>query len=588
MLEKREFEQNEFLWRLSTVVFIVSGFFSLIVFLMLLFNYIQIRDADPVDHKLITEMRQQYASSPIKDEALAQRIRDLDLLNRKAFFTTQAHLRTGAILLLIGTSICMIAFKYMMRWRRARPELAETPTHELEFLAFAESRQLLTWAGVAVIGCGMLAALLTESALVETVDGSVLPAAGGEGALAVVDEEAPAQEFTMPTWEESEKQWPAFLGPASRGYAHFTSAPMTWDVESGENIRWKVEAPELHASNSPVIWDDRLYISGADETKAAIYCYDTETGELRWEHVVAKIPGSPADPVEVTEDTGHAAPTMAVHGELAFAIFANGDLIAVDTEGEKVWAKNIGVPDNHYGHSSSLIAYGDVVIVQRDDNAEPKTFAFNAATGEEAWAVEGDGISWASPTIAHTEAGAQLLLNTSAAVAAYAIDSGAELWKVECLGGEVAPSPYYYDGKVFVANEYAVATAIQLTEGAEPEPLWEYDFYLPEVASPIGDGERFYIATSVGELVALDATTGDELWVGEFDAGFYSSPILVGEHIYVADMDGNMYIVKASSEYEIVATIPMGEPVFATPAFMDNRMYVRLPGHLMCIEKSDV
>ena len=35
MLEKREFDRNDFLWRVSTAVTVVSGFFSLIVFLLL-------------------------------------------------------------------------------------------------------------------------------------------------------------------------------------------------------------------------------------------------------------------------------------------------------------------------------------------------------------------------------------------------------------------------------------------------------------------------------------------------------------------------------------------------------------------------
>lgn len=590
MLEKREFEQNEFLWRLSTAVTIISGLFTLIVFLLLLFNYLQVRFADPVDNMMLTEMRQRYASSPEKDEALAQRIRDLDMLNRKAYFQTQGHLRTGATMLLTGTCIFLIAFKYMMRWKRERPRLAETPTHEEEFLAYAESRQLITWTGVGMLAIGMFAALMTESALNETTKISAAPPEGGDGA-AIETADAEAASFEMPAWEEMEKQWPSFRGPASRAIAHFDTAPTSWDVESGENIKWKTELAVLPGFNSPVVWEDRIYFSGAEETNRAVYCYDTETGELKWE---AKIPvqpgGTPPEPLDVQEDTGYAAPSMAVHGELAFVIYANADVAAVDSTGEIVWSKNIGVPENHYGHSSSLIAYGDMLYVQREDNATPRLIALDCSTGEEEWSTDRETISWASPIIAHTEFGPQLVVNSCAAVSGYALDTGTQLWTEECLQGEVAPSPFFLDGVVFVGMEYNQATAIKLgggEGGVQPEILWQYDFYLPEIASPTGDGERFYIPTASGELVALDGETGDELWVGEYDAGFNSSPIIVGDRVYAADEGGTIYIVKCADELEEINRIHMGEPVYTTPVFLDNRIYMRTAGHLYCIENSN-
>ena len=69
--------------------------------------------------------------------------------------------------------------------------------------------------------------------------------------------------------------------------------------------------------------------------------------------------------------------------------------------------------------------------------------------------------------------------------------------------------------------------------------------------------------------------------------GFYSSPVLVGDRIYISDMAGQMYIVKAGSAYELIATRKMGEEVFATPAFMDGRIYVRTQKHLFCIEQAN-
>ena len=124
-------------------------------------------------------------------------------------------------------------------------------------------------------------------------------------------------------------------------------------------------------------------------------------------------------------------------------------------------------------------------------------------------------------------------------------------------------------------------------DAVETELIWQYEDLLPEVASPIGDGERFYYGTSIGDLVCLDAETGEELWVEECDDGFYSSPVLVGDRIYILDREGLMYIYRAGAAYELIATIPIGEEISATPAFMDGRIYLRTHEHLYCIEQSD-
>lgn len=592
MLEKREFDQNEFLARLATAVMVVSGFFSVIVFTLLLLNYLQVEAADPVDNLLITKMRQEYASMPQQDEALAQRIRDLDMLNRKAYFTSQGHLRTGATMLLIGVCTFLISFKYSLRWRRERPVLDGVPTAEKEFLSFAESRQMIMWAGVALLAVGLGATLLTESAIVRDSNMvvSAEAPAGADGAAATPEAGAAAVGPPAPTWEEVQLQWPSFRGPGSLGKAHFTNAPTSWDIAAGTGVKWKVPIT-LPGSNSPVVWGDRLYLSMGDETTREVHCYNTEDGALVWKKAVENIPGSPETPPKTTDDTGLAAPTMVAHGGQVFAIFANGDLVSFDKDGNQLWGRNIGLPKNHYGHSSSLIAYDKFLYVQYDEKSDPRLLALDVSTGVQVWMARRKSISWSSPILAQTEFGAQIILCSESTVDAYDPLTGKELWSQECLSGEVAPSPAYSNGMVFAANEYATAAGIQLTQGAagiEAAIAWEYDDLLPEVSSPVGDGERFYFGTSHGILVCLDAKSGEQLWEAEMDSSFYSSPVLVGDRLYVLDTAGHMYIIKASSTYELMATIPTGEDTYATPAFLDGRIYLRAAGHLYCIEQPNV
>lgn len=590
MLEKREFEKNEFLARLFTAITVVSGLFSLVVFLLLLINYLQIEAADPVNNLMLTKMRQEYAALPEKDEALAQRIRDLDLITRKAFFTSQTHLRSGAILLFVGVSVFMVAAKYSIRWRRVAPSTEGTPTADQEFLAMAESRQLITWAGIAMLGVGLGATVMTQSIVAK--EGLPVAAASetpGAGESAPGDASPPAVASNVPTWDAIEANWPSFRGPGSNGTAFFKTAPTDWDLEANKNIRWKSEVA-LPGPNSPVIWEGKLFISGANETAREVYCYDVNDGTLLWTQSVSEIAGEPTAVPKVTEDTGFAAPTLAVHAGQVFAIFANGDLISFDLDGKKIWAKNLGLPENHYGHSSSLLAYDKFLYVQLDQKKDPKLMALDIATGKQVWMAARKTISWASPVLAQTNVGPQLILNSETTVDAYDPITGKLQWSQECLSGEVAPSPAYSNGVVFAANEYATATAIKIEKtdtGSEAKVIWQFDELLPEVSSPVGDGERFYFGTSFGALVCLDATTGKKVWEQEFPEGFYSSPVLVGDRLYIADKVGQMYIVKASSTYELIAQQSIGDHAFATPAFMDGRIYVRTGGQIYCIEQSN-
>jgi len=580
VLEKREFEKNDFLARLFTAITVVSGLFSIVVFMLLLINYLQIERADPVDNLMLTKMRQEYAALPEKDEALAQRIRDLDLITRKAYFTTQTHLRTGAILLFIGVSVFMVSAKYSIRWRRTAPSTEGLPTADQEFLAFAESRQLIMWAGIGLLGAGLGTTVMTQS----IVANGGMPVAVASEAPADAAPAAPA-----PTWEAMEKNWPSFRGPGSGGTAFFKTAPTDWDLEANKGIRWKVAIP-LPGANSPVIWDNKLFVSGADEKTREIYCFDVNDGKELWKQAIAGIAPEPATPLKVNEETGFAAPSLVVHGAQVFAIFANGDLVSLDMDGKQIWAINVGIPENHYGHSSSLLAYDKFLYVQLDQKKAPKLMALDIATGKQVWMAARKTISWASPILAQTAFGPQLILNSETTVDAYDPITGKLQWSQECLGGEVAPSPAYSNGVVFAANEYATGTAIQIEKtdtGSAPKVLWEFDELLPEVSSPVGDGERFYFGTAAGVLVCLDAKTGTKLWEQEFTDGFYSSPVLVGDRIYIADREGQMFIVKASSTYELIAQRSLGESTFATPAFMDGRIYLRTSGHLYCIEQAN-
>ena len=55
--------------------------------------------------------------------------------------------------------------------------------------------------------------------------------------------------------------------------------------------------------------------------------------------------------------------------------------------------------------------------------------------------------------------------------------------------------------------------------------------------------------------------------------------------VYLIDQSGKATVLKAGGQWEILASSDFGEAVFATPAIMDNRIYVRTRGNLYCFEE---
>ena len=376
-------------------------------------------------------------------------------------------------------------------------------------------------------------------------------------------------------------QFPSFRGPYGLGISYHKNLPVDWDGPSGKNILWKSKIP-LSGYNSPVIWGEKLFLSGASKTEQYIYCYNRSNGELMWAHPVNDVNRTSGAVPRVTDDTGYAAPTIVTDGNNVCAIYATGDVACIDMAGNRKWAKNLGMPDNHYGHSSSLLIHQGLLLVQFDTNKAGKVLALDLANGEKRWeTARTSKISWASPILADLGDHFELILSSSPQVAAYNPVSGEELWSVECLMGEVGPSPAYYDGVVYATNEYASLAAIK--PGSPPEILWETNDYLPEVASPVVDDGLIFIATSYGVIACYDASNGEILWEYECDDGIYASPVIADNKVFFLDMGGIMHIFSKERTMKLLGEPELGEKTVSTPSFSDGRIYLRSDDYLYSI-----
>ncbi len=595
---------------------IVAFIFSFIVAILLMLNYYQLKANDPLELETMELLVERLKDEP-NNETLKNEIRSLDLLARKAFFTSQWQVKTGRYLLLLGSIVWIFAMRYYFtaRSRIAQPEMAEVS----EVNARVFSQRWIMIAGGTILLLAFLASFAVNDHLKP-----YQASGGGEGEESAVDEsieviaitETPdmgqveeglaaesqmesdtggEDELTEQTDEEESlgvsvsagnsglagTHHNVFRGPFGNGVSPFKNIPVDWDGGSGKNIRWKTEISK-HGYNSPVLWEDKIFLSGGDNTVRMVFCFSAKTGELLWQQEVSDIPGTPATPPRVTEDTGLSAPTVATDGTRVYAIFATGDIIAFTMTGKRVWARNLGVPDNHYGHSSSLIIWKNHLLVQYDSNKGGKLLSLDTATGNTQWETSRQvGISWASPILAEIDGNIQVILSAEPLVGGYDPETGEELWTLDCMMGEVGPSPAFGGGLVYAANEYARLVAIK--PGAADPVVWENDEYLPEIASPVVSNGLIFIATSYGVLACYDAASGEKYWEEEAPHGFSASPLIADGKLYAMDSGGNMHIYSLSKEVKKLGTPALGERAYASPAFSEGTIYLRGEKYLYCI-----
>ncbi len=171
-------------------------------------------------------------------------------------------------------------------------------------------------------------------------------------------------------------------------------------------------------------------------------------------------------------------------------------------------------------------------------------------TGNTVWeTVRNAKISWASPVLAEVDGKYQVVLTSDPIVAGYDVETGKELWTVDCMMGEVGPSVAYSDGIVVAANEYARMVAIDIRT---QKTLWENDEYLPEASSPVAYKGLLFIATSYGVFVCYDLKTGEKYWEDDFGTTVYSSPTIADGKVFLMDNDGTMRIYEASKEMKLI------------------------------------
>jgi outer membrane protein assembly factor BamB len=487
-------------------------------------------------------------------------------------------MQLGSYLLAGGAAIFLISSARTFRVQRELPGLeGSLRTSNRGFIAKARWSVLV--ASGAVAGLLLVLSLGHSRAVPKLPDKEV---GGGIGSLPNVADYASA--------EENEANWPRFLGPYGNGYSRLATGPTNWDVKTGNGIAWRIPAPAA-GFNSPIVWKGRVFLSGGDAIERSVFCVDCKSGQVLWQKPIAKGSATGASAPEVSESTGYAASSMATDGKRVFVIFVTGDLAALDLNGTIVWSKCLGPLKNTYGHASSLLTWKGQLFAQVDqgesEQGKSRLYAFDGRTGDVLWQqVRRVGSSWSTPTLVESGGKMQIVATAVPRVNAYSAETGAELWRVEGISGEITPSPIAAEEMAFAISPSEKLMAIRANgtgDVTKTQIVWSSEDFVPDISSPATDGELLFTLSTGGLLTCYDIKDGKKQWDHDYDSEFHASPAIAGKKVYLFSRKGQAVVVEAARQFKEVFRTEMPDAFSSSPAIAQENIFLRGATNVWCL-----
>ncbi len=416
---------------------------------------------------------------------------------------------------------------------------------------------------------------------------------------------------------DARADWPQYRGPSASGVASGAGLPSSWNVETGENVRWHTPIPGL-AHSSPVIAGDRVYVATAIASKEAelkvglygdigsanddeaqewrLLALDKNTGAVLWNQLALKA----VPKVRRHTKASHCNSTPATDGRHIVAILGSEGLFCYDTEGKLLWKKDLGPMDSGYfasptaqwGFGSSPILHEGKVIVLCDVQKDSFIAAFDVLDGRELWRTgRKDVPTWGTPTLVKTQQRTQLVVNGWHESASYDFATGAKLWTLDGGGDIPVPTPIFAHGLLYLTSAHGDWRPIrairpQATGDITPEDpgrtnahiAWAHGRKGNYMQTPIVVGDLLFACNDLGILTCFDAKSGAIHFserLSQRGQGFTASPVSDGRHLYFTSEVGNVFVVAAEPKLRVIGMHPLPETCMATPAISDGTLIYR-------------
>lgn len=392
--------------------------------------------------------------------------------------------------------------------------------------------------------------------------------------------------------------WTQFRGPTGQGHADASELPVRWS--ESENLVWKIALPG-NGWSSPVVTNNQIFITTAvvDEaektTSLRVMCLDGADGKTIWDVEVFPKDGTP----KIHEKNSHASPTPVLEGDRLYVHFGTEGTACLTTEGTIVWKNQEQVYKPVHGSGGSPALCQNVLIICCDGGDKRYALGLDKLTGKEVWKTPREfepsrGFSFCTPTIIDAGGRTQAICPGSGGVWSYDPQTGEQLWRVAYGEGySVVPRPVFGHGLIYVCSGFGDQQlfAIDPTgsgDVTESHVKWQTKKGVPKSPSVILVDDELYMVDDKGVASCLDAVSGKLHWQQRLQGKFSASPVFAGGLIYFQNETGVTTVAKPGKTFEKVAENGLGDGkdrTFASFAVVDNAILLRSETHLYRIQK---
>ena len=419
--------------------------------------------------------------------------------------------------------------------------------------------------------------------------------------------------------------WTSWRGPNASGVAPDAALPTTWSAT--ENVAWKAPITGTGVS-TPIVSGDQVYVTsqlgsgvrregnhprlvqgsdaaaqgeraldartaaGADPNKTyfVVEAFSRRDGTPAWKQTIEAV----GELTPVHDKHNLATPSPVTDGALVYAWFGTGQVVALDRKGAIVWqrhlAKENGAFDIQWGHGTSPVLHGDLLLLLCDQPARSYLLAVDKKTGKDRWKADrGQGrASYSTPLVVQGNFGTEIIVNSTERIDAYDAADGTLRWHVGETSRFAVPSPVFHDGVIYASRGYRSGPYMAITPGGKGDvnatkTVWKIATGAPYCSSLLYYDKAIYMATDVGVLTAVSAATGERIWQERVEGVFSASPVAGGGHVYFVSENGDTVVVKAGPTPRIVGRNALGDRAVASPAISNGQIFVRTDRHVFAI-----
>lgn len=394
--------------------------------------------------------------------------------------------------------------------------------------------------------------------------------------------------------------WPQWRGPNRDGVCDEAGLLESFPA-AGLKVRWRV--PVGWGFSSPVVAHGRVYLADSELmkpiAKERLQCLDETTGKPLWTHVYDVAYQDWAfDP---TQEIGPVATPIVQNGKV-YILGRTNELFCLDARsGDVLWKKNL---ETDYqaafspGMPSPLIE-GNLLILFIGGKPDACVVALDKDSGKEAWKALAESLTFSSPIVITSGGKKQLIVWTQESVTSLDPAAGTTYWRQQLFTN----SDYAVSTPIYHKNRLLLGGLMFQLDPDKPAAtvLWPASKVITRrvfsnTSTALFRGDHIYTARSSGQLICLEANTGQQVWesdkVTDLINGASIHLTANGDSVLLFTNKGELIRAQLTPQgYQEISRVAVLEPTFpfggrnvawSPPAYANRHIFARNGKELIC------